>query len=271
MKEKSMLVCRVVFVIALLLGFILMFGYPALTKYLDSAVFIQVSTDPLDRSTIKQVETPAITFCPSHKDSPLAKGWKNATDDYLDVINVECGPKTLAEAIACIHKKTFSFNETIPHAMRGTTVDKPLAGPEFWHSDVTTITAGQCHTLNYSELVGSRLDTNILFFSLNPELSYDVMIHDPAFYLHSLTPSAVPQVKIKKKPSEEARNFDLIYITMTKHIKINRPEFPCNESAEYQFRTCVKESVSRRIGCRMEWDQDSDQAWALCTTLAQLR
>ena len=108
-------------------------------------------------------------------------------------------------------------------------------------------------------------------FPLNESLMYNVFIHDPTFYLHSLTPSAVPQIKIKKKPSHETRNFDLIYITMTQHIKINRPGFPCNESQDYQFRTCVKQSVSHKIGCRMEWDDDSDTTWPLCTSIEQLR
>ena len=272
MNTNSILACRVVFVVVLLLGFSLLFGYPAFTKFLESAVFIQISTDPPDRGTIKPVTTPAITFCPSHKNSPLAKGWKNASDGYMDIINIECKqPKSLDEAISCMKNRTYSFTETILHASRGATISKPLVEQKFWRSDITAMQAGQCHTLNYPEPVGSRLETNILFFLLNPELSYDVVIHDPVVYLHSLTPSAVPQIKIKKKPSEEARNFDLIYITMTKHIKINRPGFPCNESENYKFRTCVKESVSKKIGCRMEWDVDSEQGWPLCTTMEQLR
>ena len=150
---------------------------------------------------IQEVPAPAITFCASDTNSPIAKDWKNATADS----------------------------------------------------------------------VGSRLETNILWFNLNPKLSYDVVIHDPKFYIYSLTPSAVPQIKIKKKPLKEARNFDLIYITMTKHIKINRSEFPCNDSEDYNFKRCVKESVAEKIGCRMDWDLDSDQSWPVCTSTDQLR
>ena len=190
----------------------------------------------------------------------------------MDIVNIECNePQSLDEAISCIKNRTYSFEETIPYAQRGAHVSKLMTDSDFWKSDITAMQAGRCHTLNYPEPVGARLETNILFFSLNPELSYDVVIHDPTFYLYSLTPSAVPQIKIKKKPSDEVRGFDLIYITVTENIKINRPEFPCKESEDYQFTSCVKESVSKKIGCRMEWDEDSARSWPVCTTMDQLR
>ena len=261
-----------VFIVVLLTGFIILFGYPALTKYIESGVFIQISTEPKDRTMIQEIPAPAITFCASDTNSPVSKGWKNATADYIDIINVECGqPETIDEAVSCINNRTYSFEESIPMALRGVQVSKILTDKEFWNPDVTAMQAGKCQTLNYTEPVGSRLETNILWFNLNPELSYDVVIHDQKFYIYSLSPSAVPQIKIKKKPLKEARNFDLIYITMTKHIKINRPEFPCDNSEDYNFKKCVKESVAEKIGCRMEWDLDSDQSWPICTSMDQLR
>ena len=272
MSPHFSLICKSIFGIILLLGFVFLFGYPAFIKYRESGVFIKISTDPKDRSTIHAIPAPAITFCASDKDSPFSKGWKNASLEYLDLINVECDqPESLEEAVSCISNRTYNFNETITFAQQGATYAKLISDSQFWKSDVTAMPVGKCHTLDYPEHLGSRLETNTLWFNLNSELSYDVIIHDPTFYIVTLSPSAIPQIRIKKKPLKEARNFDMVYITVTKHIKLNRPEFPCNDSENYNFKRCVKESVSRKIGCRMEWDADSDRSWPVCTSMDQLR
>ena len=137
--------------------------------------------------------------------------------------------------------------------------------------------------------MGSHLDTFLMMLDLNTNLTYDIFIHDPSYYLTTLSPSAFPHIRIKRRarqPLDQSRNFDLLYVTETKHKKLNRQEFRlehlfclylrhdycfrCEEEQSYNFRSCVKRSVIDRLGCRMEWDEEISDA-QLCQNLDKLR
>ena len=51
---------------------------------------------------------------------------------------------------------------------------------------------------------------------------------------------------------------------------MSKPEQPCESSESYSFTACVKNSISRRIGCRLEWDSWSSRDIQLCSTVKQL-
>ena len=53
-------------------------------------------------------------------------------------------------------------------------------------------------------------------------------------------------------------------ITLTKQKKLNLQRSPCNEDPVYSFTTCIKEQLSKRIGCRLPWDRWSDQNRKIC-------
>ena len=169
-----------------------------------------------------------------------------------------------------------------------------MTDPFLWYSDISAIYYGRCYTLQYPEKVGSHLDTNIMLIFLNENLSYDVFIHDPKYYLASIMPSAFPHIRylkfgkeifkihfyfchcrLKKKPNmpmEDSKNLDLLYISETRHKKLNREEFKCAEDDNYNWRQCIKTSVVKKIGCRMEWDKlESIQNVPLCDNLQKMR
>ena len=142
-------------------------------------------------------------------------------------------------------------------------------------SDVTAVFLGQCHTLRFRDKVGSHVENNLIWFSFNPDFTYDVFIHDPQYYLATLNPAAFPHIRLKRKPNfplNESRNFDLMYVRETRHTKLNRDEHPCEEEESHDFRQCVKRSVYTKVGCKMDWDRDNDrQHFPLCTQIQQLR
>ena len=73
-------------------------------------------------------------------------------------------------------------------------------------------------------------------------------------------------------PTNETKNLDLLYIRETKHKKLNREDYRCEEDDNYNWRQCIKTSVVTKIGCRMEWDTlDSVQNVALCDSLHKMR
>ena len=60
-------------------------------------------------------------------------------------------------------------------------------------------------------------------------------------------------------------------ITLTEVEELNVPEDPCNEDPEYNYRECIKESFSRRVGCRTKWDDIQLKELPLCENHEQFR
>ena len=52
---------------------------------------------------------------------------------------------------------------------------------------------------------------------------------------------------------------------------MDKPGQPCETSESYSFTACIKNSVSKRIGCTLKWDTWSSGDFPLCTTVDQLK
>ena len=89
-------------------------------------------------------------------------------------------------------------------------------------------------------------------FDLNPNLKYRIEIHDPKFFIFNRLPETKPGIKYKWE--EPNNTLTLLYLLMIEHVKLNRPENPCNEDPEYDFQVCVKKSMANKTGCKMPWD-----------------
>ena len=53
-------------------------------------------------------------------------------------------------------------------------------------------------------------------------------------------------------------------ITLTKHKKLNLEKRPCEEDPSYNFTVCIKENLSKKVGCRLPWDKWSQQDRSVC-------
>jgi len=269
---------RMFFTLVLLVLFIVFFGYPAILKVSQNEVFIKPSTEPKERTNIVNIPLPAVTLCGSDVSSMISQGWKEASLDYQDLVFNQCGNNNSniesEEIYQCIYNKTYSLEEIQVGLFLGAAITaKVLTDPSIWKMDLSATYFGRCYTLEYPEKVGSHLDTFLMMFDLNTNLTYDIFIHDPSYYLTTLSPSAFPHIRIKRRPIQpldQSRNFDLLYVTETKHKKLNRKEYRCNEEQNYNFRTCVKKSVIDRIECRMEWDEAISDV-PLCQSLDKIR
>ena len=87
-------------------------------------------------------------------------------------------------------------------------------------------------------------------------------IHDPHYFLHTTNPLTVPF----KFTRLDKTNTGMKYMTMQtiKHIKLNRPEDHCEEDKSYSFTACIKNSLNKKIGCRIQRDEWSDPSWPEC-------
>ena len=55
-------------------------------------------------------------------------------------------------------------------------------------------------------------------------------------------------------------------LTLTKHKRLNLDRRPCEEDPSYSFTVCIKEKLSKKIGCRLPWDKLSQQERSICTS-----
>jgi hypothetical protein len=102
---------------------------------------------------------------------------------------------------------------------------------------------------------------------LNKNLYYYIWIHDPHFFIQSLNPDAIPQIQLTLNSFERV----VLYIRPVYHHMMDKPEQRCESSESYSFTACIKNSISRRIGCRLEWDRWSSKAFQVCTKIDQIK
>ena len=235
---------KYLFSISLLITFIWFFGIPSWNKFQAREVIINkrdITTD--------EIAPPALTICAEN-------GWKsedyaydiedyNLSLEYLDnmystIIIQNCGQTSnFEESLECIDGKTYSLGDLVPKAIEDKH-SKDILNSSSWISDISYTQVGKCHTLNNSV----PLDFSNWVFNLK-NISYKIFVHDPDFHLISSNPAVIPSLWI-----QDINNFPMIYIEVIQHIKIHRPEQSCEERENYSFTACIKNSLSRKVGCR---------------------
>ena len=78
-------------------------------------------------------------------------------------------------------------------------------------------------------------------------------------------PMSIPMVRTDL--ITDSNNGPYYKLTMIEHRELNVPDDPCEDDPGYSFRSCVKESFSRKVGCRTAWDHWSDQNRNVCIDL----
>ena len=67
---------------------------------------------------------------------------------------------------------------------------------------------------------------------------------------------------------------------VVKQVKLNRPEQPCAPAPDYNFSQCVKDKVSKRVGCYLPWQtagngedniSDTDNTWEIILLIHLIR
>ena len=60
------------------------------------------------------------------------------------------------------------------------------------------------------------------------------------------------------------------YLKVIQWLKMNLPHKPCEDSPSYSLTRCLRESVSKKVGCRPVWDRWSDKKRKICTEMEEL-
>ena len=265
MNLISVLHCLVIFLLLLLFG--LFFGFPSLENYLRSDVYTDVGT--IDEATIP---LPAVTICVKNPENNFT-GWKSTTKDDSSDPNTNiaqiCRNVSPTDVFNCIEEKTFNLTESVMKCQLGITSEsKDLLHSHIWSADLTVSENGLCHTLKSNERIGADPYKEVLYFILNDQLQYKILVHDPRFFYLTGNPSTIPQVMLEMK--NNGKKTEMRFLRVTKHVKINRKEKPCNENESYSFTKCVMESLSQKVGCRLEWNLIDDSSLSTCSSMEQI-
>ena len=93
------------------------------------------------------------------------------------------------------------------------------------------------------------------------------MVHDPQLITLNFNPETFPSARINLAPKSGLR---LYYIKAVSHTNIKTRMNPCGESEDFSFKTCVKNSINRKVGCCLPWDKWSDPSLPKCSKVQEL-
>ena len=100
-------------------------------------------------------------------------------------------------------------------------------------------------------------------------MHYEINILDPTYFYITRNPepghpTARTWANFESLPHVYA-------FALTEVEELNVPDDPCNEDPDYNFRKCIKESITKKIGCRTKWDdvQLNVNDLLLCASITQ--
>ena len=85
-------------------------------------------------------------------------------------------------------------------------------------------------------------------------------IHDPDFYLASVNNDVLPSIYLTLEDQSENPQHVWLYVRAVYHSLLDRPGHRCQQDPLYSFTACIRNSLARRVGCRLPWDP-----WAVST------
>ena len=238
----------------MLILFLLCFIYftlPSLKEYHAEQMIVATSEEKED-----EILAPAVTVCAP--DASLA------IEDFHQAFPKYCANET--DIRRCIDAATFNFSSTVLDATKGLPpYDSSLMDPSQWIPEVTLPGTGKCYTLNTSQTLEPNFMTGTLRLVLSKDLNYYFFVHDINYFVENQNPFGVPSYFKGISPGEGWTRIYKMRTVKRKNIK------NCNSDPSYKFTTCVRSSLSKTAGCRLPWDQWTDQAVTVCTTMEQFR
>ena len=243
----------------LLVVFFMFFGLPAVRRFLLRGVMV-VKT----RRDTDGIVAPTITLV--SRDENTLKGWKGPTKGFYD--DPQCTNLTTNQSLeSCIEEKTFSQEEVFADVLLGMEEKDSLMTESLWREDFTMSWQGRFYIIQ-PDLRLTHFDRHRLVLALRRGFIHQIFIHDPNFFEVTYKPS-FPGLLLTVNPNSSFNHFNSIVLTEVEELDL--PEDPCNTDPDYNFRACVSNSLSRRVGCRTRWDPWSHQETPLCTTIQEYK
>ena len=220
---------RPFFQLILLAVFLFFFGLPIMETYSKK----EVMTVEKRRNTFG-IPAPAITIA----------AWTqfDQTDICYD----------LDEAVEkCIDAKSLNRLDLLQGAFIG--FDRSMRRDinltkDMFTEDSTHIWSGRHYTLNLPFKLGPNDATDQLYlFLANTTLFTTLFIHDPKFFIYTDNPDAFPMEIVSFKTRTSFSHF--YRLDLIEMHELNVPSDPCHPNIDYNFKDCVKKSVSEKVLC----------------------
>ena len=240
-----------IFVFLLFFIFLWFFGIPNIKKYLENDSFVVLSR----KSLARPISAPAIRICPINPKTGLC--WKQPNlqglTDLNKVYNFMCGKAV--DISQCILHNTYSLDEAVYGITLDGHFDERFNAEDFFKSDITISTAGQCHTLDGNismNTVPEALAVGFLGLQLNSSLGYWITFGDPNIFYVSPTSGLVPGFRIKL-PANMSGVGTSVNVKIIEHHNRNTAKSGCNSSVGYSLTACLRDAVQNKVGCSLPW------------------
>ena len=216
---------RPFFQIVLLLIFLYFFGWPIIETYAKKEVMV---VEKIRNS--QGIPVPAITVAAFPQEEESGKCYD------------------LEEGIEeCIATKTLNRSDILKGVLLGYDTRRVInLTQNMFIEDSNQPWSGRYYTLNLPLKIGPSDTTDQLYlFFANTTFFTQVFIHDPRFFFLTDNIDALPIEIATFKTRASYSHF--YHLDLTEMHELNIPSDPCNTDPNYNFRTCVKKSVSQQV------------------------
>ena len=251
-----LLTCKVIFIATLATFFTKYFGYPSYQKYLKNQTLISETTVAYDYQ-----KPPSLEILVSR--SKYFNGW-NQEGAWVNLSTLCNTSENYQKVAGCMEEKAFKLNDFLIDAKSGDESNTDITDPSYWNEGIGYFQVGKSFSINSSYTIGS--DMPYFEVNLNRSLSYMFLIYDPNYYVPNTNPDMMPHVLLNMPEYKTIQ----AYIRAVYQTKMDKEERRCETSEQYSFTACVKNSISRGIGCRLAWDSWSSPDIPECTKVEQL-
>ena len=239
---------RILSVVFLILFFYKYFCIPTIDKFESEEV---QTVEYINDDSIEA--QPAITICGRGMDQ--ASGWKDDTRPSINGSRLIacCNGKNYENGsiIDCINYKTQSlFEENLVWFNIyniSSQIDKEKNPNLKLQKDFFDTFSGMCTTLFNMTYVNSSDLLYMFWYNMTLVPGLKIFVHDPNYFLMSYNPDVVPRVVIISARDDKYKKYTMRRI---KHSRQARTAYQCTMDKEYSFTGCLRNSISKHIGCR---------------------
>ena len=235
------------------------FGLVSWERYKEQRVVLTSSDEAVDN-----LPAPAITLCPiDHEDQIgfidiIGQDDQPAVQWKGKLISHVCRGKEGDEIAKCIEEKAVNQTTLAKFITQGFQPEKSLPDSSLWQTEFSHGIYGFCSTIQIPFPLGVDLAKEAIWVGLNNSYAFVVFIHDPNFFLINNNPSVPMNVFLQ----DTGMIIYKMYVVHRHNINVPGKK-ECNSDPTYNFRACIKEAFSQKVGCKQKWDSwtSLDQSW----------
>ena len=247
---------------ALLIVVFCCFGLKSWHKYQDEKTL--VTTAELD---LGKITAPSVTVCAIDAETNLGfdnKSLKLQDFPTSEIVGTMCPDLEGDDIVKCVEENAFNLTTIVKNAGKGMMGTNDLSESRFWSPEFSYSNSGICQTLHPNMTMGTTIITDAIRIELSNTFSNWIVIHDRNLFLFNSNPS----MPFKAMSINEMKMYKFMVV---RHENIDVASKHCNPDPSYIFTACIKNTISKEVGCRLHWDKWTDRALPNCHQTEQYR